>query len=455
MDQPKHAEGRSLHRFLLIFSDASLEAAYLKSQRQALLKSSSVAVAALAFLTLLSLCIDAQRDYYPGHQSFRLFHFSSSASLLWHFNALGFIWSAFILLVFIKGRSRISCVTVEIIVIITSVMGTVMACLADGYRSKILLGHRREFAYHYTDSNLLLNLDLYITAVLLFIPLRSCIAWLVPWIACSSYILSTTFCGGPEMDSSWVRGVRLCIQLFLLGGFAWWGRYRSEQASRRDFLKQQELAQTVDTERSLKVAERVMRYDAERELGQCKGTWQPTSSGSQPTTHAGADQARANGNRRGTSSRSNTSGDISSLQSGRAKYRASRQADDDFWITPAESVEAAVENLLRSFISTGQCCARHAALFTLDCTLKRIKCKPCDPGIGQAHYFNKQCINCKMMQPLDDAECNLCRDDLFWNPQSSQCMGCKAMVQDGLNACHNCGHDQFWRHMQIESRLSL
>merc|ERR1719428_2275343 len=83
------------------------------------------------------------------------------------------------------------------------------------------------------------------------------------------------------------------IMLYFL---AWNGGVHAEQVARSrfaDFLAASQKAaeeskrvveesEKVEEERKAVVEERVLRFNAERELDQTKGTWYPTSSGADP-----------------------------------------------------------------------------------------------------------------------------------------------------------------------------
>ena len=88
MDQQQQAPSR----FLLTFSDPCLEAGYLKSQRSVILTSSCGYAVIVCIGTSVGLITDALKGaYHPGLSSFRVLDFSSSLTLLWNFNALGFL----------------------------------------------------------------------------------------------------------------------------------------------------------------------------------------------------------------------------------------------------------------------------------------------------------------------------------------------------------------------------
>lgn len=117
----------------------------------------------------------------------------------------------------------------------------------------------------------ILATDATLTLVSLFVPLRVSRSWIVHVSALSIYFARTLAFGTPYPDQEINRSGFLIILVF----FAHFGAWRNERQARRLWLSLQGKHAQV-------VTERVLRFDAERQLDQVTGTWWQTASGSQP-----------------------------------------------------------------------------------------------------------------------------------------------------------------------------
>eukprot|EP00746_Dinoflagellata_sp_MGD_P024379 gnl/MRDRNA2_/MRDRNA2_15721_c0_seq1.p1 gnl/MRDRNA2_/MRDRNA2_15721_c0~~gnl/MRDRNA2_/MRDRNA2_15721_c0_seq1.p1 ORF type:complete len:279 (+),score=38.95 gnl/MRDRNA2_/MRDRNA2_15721_c0_seq1:45-839(+) len=128
-----------------------------------------------------------------------------------------------------------------------------------------------------------------VTIVMSMLPLRASLSWPIPLAGALSYTLTTVWLGAPGGDlTEWSATSPLHSHIILAVIFwlAWKGRAALEAAERRLFLNylsaryaayQQHFR--AEKKKQQTVQERVKRFNAERELDQARGTWQPTASG--------------------------------------------------------------------------------------------------------------------------------------------------------------------------------
>lgn len=252
----------------LTFEDRDLELAYLDAQRPYLWWTTIVAFST-AFVIATWVVIDI---FFVSHTMYD--HFSGPIFLNLVFNACVSSCSAVLVLVLRIQRDRISYGTIEALLVGGAIVIEIGSMLTDQYKSAILLNENPLEYWQqdiFSDSGTLLVIDLVITATHLFCPIRSCVSWIIPLCGVLSYIILSSYIGTQEKN---IHFNFVCITLLAL--FSWMGRHQIDKDHRFSFVKERDLAAIVESKSQETISERVMRYNAERELDQ---TRMPRSDG--------------------------------------------------------------------------------------------------------------------------------------------------------------------------------
>eukprot|EP00746_Dinoflagellata_sp_MGD_P145994 gnl/MRDRNA2_/MRDRNA2_78540_c0_seq1.p1 gnl/MRDRNA2_/MRDRNA2_78540_c0~~gnl/MRDRNA2_/MRDRNA2_78540_c0_seq1.p1 ORF type:complete len:541 (-),score=64.83 gnl/MRDRNA2_/MRDRNA2_78540_c0_seq1:596-2161(-) len=142
------------------------------------------------------------------------------------------ILSSFLLLV-IWRRTQKDFLVVEMLSTIASVVMILTVNFSNYYRVAGFFGENPYSVWqrdHFSDTQLHLVLAAITTGVHSFVPIRSCVSWLVPVCGISSFICSTAIGGTPEQ-----RPGRQVVMLALVSFCSWYGSRRNEVWSRKQW----------------------------------------------------------------------------------------------------------------------------------------------------------------------------------------------------------------------------
>eukprot|EP00746_Dinoflagellata_sp_MGD_P159281 gnl/MRDRNA2_/MRDRNA2_86665_c0_seq2.p1 gnl/MRDRNA2_/MRDRNA2_86665_c0~~gnl/MRDRNA2_/MRDRNA2_86665_c0_seq2.p1 ORF type:complete len:583 (+),score=89.08 gnl/MRDRNA2_/MRDRNA2_86665_c0_seq2:65-1750(+) len=256
----------ALHWWKLDFQDVALESLYLQEQKKTLLQVIRFGF----FIGLLTNIPDW--DIWNGtlgscSQKLTRLVGVFSACLL----GLGFV-------LLCRFGKKCSYVTLERLLIISSVVLIAVISICDPYRSASICGEdpyaawggenldfcqewdRNVIRKRHSDGMLLLTYVSIFTGLHLLAPIRSCTSVLVPTTAVAMYFISSFAVGSPENG---FRVKKATAFLALLGLLVWIGRRKMEKDARLAFAEKQRLHADAELQRRQVVQERVKRFNAE------------------------------------------------------------------------------------------------------------------------------------------------------------------------------------------------
>eukprot|EP00746_Dinoflagellata_sp_MGD_P152848 gnl/MRDRNA2_/MRDRNA2_83923_c0_seq2.p1 gnl/MRDRNA2_/MRDRNA2_83923_c0~~gnl/MRDRNA2_/MRDRNA2_83923_c0_seq2.p1 ORF type:complete len:484 (-),score=69.09 gnl/MRDRNA2_/MRDRNA2_83923_c0_seq2:295-1746(-) len=255
----KPSDGASIPAYCkwqLTFKDNEMERAYQHRQRQDLCWTAMMGFS-FAFVICMwtPLALVAEKGHWPN---------SGPLQLVMNFNTGAALYSLIAAVILKFRQDEIDFRSIEVLVVAGTIYMVVGSIFTDFYRVALMYGedpHDYWDREHFSDSGMLLTIDLIITATHLFCPIRSCVSWLIPLSGVLGYTLVSYLLG--TKDAFILEFI--VIQLGALAFFSWYGRRRSEKESRLGFAKQRALADTVKTKEKEVIEERVRRFDAEHE----------------------------------------------------------------------------------------------------------------------------------------------------------------------------------------------
>lgn len=269
----------------LTFPDKNQEANFKKHYQQTLLRMAQLAFVAGGLMGLMNFLqhyrIESRRKDDP-------FQWATDDPRIPFFAMMIFITAEAIvglLYTFLKPRMKLPCCCSddESCVFVVLVLFTIALGGADRWHLGGAYGMDPTVVWasdvRGASGSHLLATDAGLTLVSLFVPLRVSRSWVVHLSALSMYFTRTAAFGTPYPDQEVNRSGFLTILAF----FAHFGAWRNERQARLQWLSLQgKQAQIVN--------ERVMRFDAERQLDQVAGTWWQTASGNEPFNHSPSPQ---------------------------------------------------------------------------------------------------------------------------------------------------------------------
>lgn len=256
-------DGTPVEPWTLIYRDEALEREYLMSQENTLYRAVMMGYGiglCLSMLETIMLLVERGPSSLEGFGPVQMGQ---------HLNIAFQVLCMAVLCSLPLSRRARQYLVLEALIIAGLTVAILLVVICDEYRSCLMFDENPEEVYnrgYFSDSSLLLYLDIIITMAHLFAPLRCRISWLIPVIAILSYTLFTAMIGSPEVQQGTDRTVVLIVQIMILGFVAWVGRHSSEKESRLLFHQQMQLRLAAESERNQMVQERVLRYSAERQL---------------------------------------------------------------------------------------------------------------------------------------------------------------------------------------------
>eukprot|EP00746_Dinoflagellata_sp_MGD_P167915 gnl/MRDRNA2_/MRDRNA2_98902_c0_seq1.p1 gnl/MRDRNA2_/MRDRNA2_98902_c0~~gnl/MRDRNA2_/MRDRNA2_98902_c0_seq1.p1 ORF type:complete len:616 (-),score=67.88 gnl/MRDRNA2_/MRDRNA2_98902_c0_seq1:568-2415(-) len=230
---------------------------------------------------------------------------SQSASFTWAFHLTTLGLTGLLCLqsaLHLKGMLPTCMKDIEIIFSLAAALLKLLWVIQNDWRSARMLGDNPIEVWntrYFDDTSLCLGLVLVANVVIVYVRVRSYLAWIPLAAGILSLGISTIIFGGPHSSNIYFLGLRhfMCYAFMIIVYVMTWqgGSYieKMERSRFVDFLaastKAEEEAKRgveesvkAEEERKRAVEERVLRFNAERELDQSKGTWYPTSSGANP-----------------------------------------------------------------------------------------------------------------------------------------------------------------------------